>query len=375
MKKTFFYLLSLSLGSLLNAQVSESCDCAVDTLGYSSFIQTLNPDENASFQFQVNGTFAVAYGVIDSSTPTQVQNLIDNYPNVTTIVMHSCPGSADDNANLQAAQLIYNAGYKMYLPLGGFIASGGTDMFLAGSTRVVDVTPDAVGVHSWSEDENGTVTATDYPVGHISHQPYIDYYMAIGFTQEEAEAFYYFTINSAPFTSVHWMTQLELDLYKVRTCKYSENPTYSVSITSDELKADLANKSYQWIDCSNNEEILNATNQTFTPSFNGSYAVIVSETECSDTSVCIEVSALSTIELNTELDIYTNPNNGILQMSIPDVLPCIEIGVYDSLGKLYNQYKYKNTSKVELNLPDKSGIYILHIKMDDKTIEYKAIRY
>jgi len=145
--------------TLLNAQVSESCDCSVDTARYSVFLPTLSPNENATFQFHVNGTFAVAYGVIGSSTPTVVQNLINNNPNVTTIVMYACPGSEDDESNLQASMLIYNTGYKMYLPLNGWIASGAVDMFLAGSTRVVEVTPDAVGVHSWSD---GTNDATFY---------------------------------------------------------------------------------------------------------------------------------------------------------------------------------------------------------------------
>lgn len=378
MKKTLFYLLSLSLGSLLNAQVSESCDCTVDTVGYSTFLPTLSISENGPFKLKTHGTFAVAYGVIDASTPGEVQNLIDNNPNVTTIIMYACPGSANDEANLQAAQLIYNHGYKMYLPHNGFIASGGTDMFLAGSTRVVEVTPEAVGVHSWAEDANGNVTATDYPVGHANHQPYIDYYINIGFTQAEAEAFYYFTINSAPFSSVHWMTQAELDLYKVRTCKYAETPTYSVSVIDDTLKADLDNKTYQWIDCSDHSEISNATNQTFTPPSNGTYAVIVTETACSDTSACITVSALSTPELGTSLndllDIYTNATTGAIQLSSKNSEANLELSIYDSLGKLHVKKEYQNATDIKLDLPATSGIYILHIKQNGKISTYKALK-
>ncbi len=374
MKKTFFYLLSLGLIYLGNAQVSESCDCSVDTLGYSNFIQTLNPSESATFQFHIHQTFAVAYGVIDNTTPTVVQNLIDNNPDVTTIVMYACPGSANDEANLQASQLIYDHGYKMYLPHQGFIASGATDMFLAGSTRIVENTPDAVGVHSWAEDENGNVTATDYPVGHIKHQPYIDYYMNIGFTQAEAEAFYYFTINSSPFTSVHWMTDAELDLYKVRTCRYAENPNYSVSLIADTLKADLDNKIYQWLDCSTNMAIPNATNQSFTPTSNGTYAVIITETECSDTSECITISALNTLELDQSLNVFTDPNTGIIQLNSKEIWSELSISIYDNLGKLVSINTYNQSSYVEFSLPTISGLYFLNIKKDNTTTNYKVIR-
>ena len=93
-----FATLTVSIG---NAQVSESCECSVDTAGYAAFLPTLNPDENATFQFHVSGTFALAYGVIGSTTPSVVQDLITNNPTVTTIIMYACPGSEDDNANLQ----------------------------------------------------------------------------------------------------------------------------------------------------------------------------------------------------------------------------------------------------------------------------------
>lgn len=67
-------------------------------------------------------------------------------------------------------------------------------------------------MHSWGGDN---VTATDFPVGHAHHLPYIEYYVAVGFTQKEAEDFYYFTINAAAFDEIHWMTEEEIDLYKV----------------------------------------------------------------------------------------------------------------------------------------------------------------
>ena len=222
MKKSFIFLLIFTY----SFSFAQNSDCLVDTIGYSSFLQTLNPVEDATFQLHVNGSFAVAYGVIGRNTPNIVQDLIDNYPLVTTIIMYACPGSNDDDANLEASILIHNHGYKMYLPLDGWVASGATDMFLAGSLRVVEVTVESVGVHSWS---SGTKEATDYPVGDAVHKPYIDYYINIGFTQQEAEDFYYFTINSATANGIYWMTEAEIDKYKIRTCYHSTNLINSIT--------------------------------------------------------------------------------------------------------------------------------------------------
>ncbi len=92
------------------------------------------------------------------------------------------------------------------------IASGSVDLFLAGTNRSRD-TGSQIGVHAWS-DGNGT-EATEYPVGHIEHQGAIDYYIDMGFSQADAEAFYYFTIQAAPASSIHWMTDAEIDQYKL----------------------------------------------------------------------------------------------------------------------------------------------------------------
>lgn len=363
MMKSNLFLLFFGLFSVVKAQVSESCDCVVDTAGYSNYVTTLNINYYASFNFNIHGTFAVAFGVIDGDTPSKVQNLIDNHPTVTTIIMHSVPGSMNDNANLQASQLIYNHGYKMYLPHGGFVASGGTDMLLAGSIRVIEITQDAVGVHSWAEDEQGNVTATDYPVGHANHQPYINYYMSLGFSQSEAENFYYFTINSAPFSGVHWMTQAELDLYKVRSCRYSEAPEYSVSNNGTTLKADLGNKEYQWINCSTNQPISGETTATFTPQTNGEYAVIVTETGCQDTSECMAFSSLNIVEDHNEnaISLINNPNVDYLEVVFQEKIDRATIQMIDMRGRYITKSSVSGNDRFRITKPKIKGVYILEI--------------
>ena len=39
--------------------------------------------------------------------------------------------------------------------------------------------------------------------------------MEMGFSQADAEAFYYFTINAAPAADVHWMTDGEIEQYQL----------------------------------------------------------------------------------------------------------------------------------------------------------------
>ena len=152
-------------------------------------------------------------GVINSSSLTNFNNLISQFPNIELINIKECEGSMDDITNLQVAPKVYQRGIKTHLMDNGLIASGGVDFYLAGIKRTRGTTTQ-IGVHSWSDGTNG---ATAFPVGHAYHQKYIDYYESIGFTQTEAEDFYYFTINAASANSIHWMTEAEIEQYKILT--------------------------------------------------------------------------------------------------------------------------------------------------------------
>jgi len=123
-------------------------------------------------------------------------------------VMQNVPGSMDDDINLLASMEIRNRGINTHIPADGMVASGGTDMFLAGVKRTIE-TGAKIGVHSWS-DGSGKA-ALDYPKGNQVHDIYLDYYNAIGISTE----FYWYTLSAASADNIHWMTIEEIAKYKV----------------------------------------------------------------------------------------------------------------------------------------------------------------
>jgi hypothetical protein len=150
-------------------------------------------------------------GVINSSALDEFKDLAIGNPKIKRIEIVNCDGSINDEINLELAKYIYDNSYEIHLLENGLIASGGTDLFLAGRKRTIGKKT-KIGVHSWAGDNE---VATDYPVGHTNHLAYINYYVSAGFTQQQAEDFYYFTINSAPADSIHWMTEEEINAYNI----------------------------------------------------------------------------------------------------------------------------------------------------------------
>lgn len=79
------------------------------------------------------------------------------------------------------------------------------------------------------------------------------------------------------------------------------------------ISASTTGATYQWINCATNSPIAGENGQSFTATANGSYAVIVTEGSCSDTSACVTISTVGLTDYNflNALTIYPNPSKGI----------------------------------------------------------------
>jgi hypothetical protein len=192
-------------------------------LGSLLFLNSCNNDDDKSttssreqgiFKVLDDDTTIEMNGVIGSQSLNHFNSLYAAFPNVNKVNIKQCDGSEDDETNLQLSVRVHQLGIDTHLLDNGLIASGGVDFFLAGVQRTKGINTQ-IGVHSWS-DGNGT-EATDFPVGHTNHLPYINYYVSVGFTQQQAEDFYYFTINAASASSIHWMTDQEIVQYNILT--------------------------------------------------------------------------------------------------------------------------------------------------------------
>jgi PKD repeat protein len=100
----------------------------------------------------------------------------------------------------------------------------------------------------------------------------------------------------------------------------------TISISGITMTSAAANATWQWINCTTNLPVAGATSASFTPSANGSYAVIVTQNGCGDTSECIAITTvgLDQLSVNDLLVISPNPSKGLFVL-------------YDQQAALYNQ--------------------------------------
>ena len=96
------------------------------------------------------------------------------------------------------------------------------------------------------------------------------------------------------------------------------SPGYEMDVTLEGTTLSVAEEgeTYQWVDCNDGfAEIDEATEQSYEVLEDGSYAVIVSDGECTDTSDCFVFEGLSISEFETgQFKVYPNPTNGSFQV-------------------------------------------------------------
>lgn len=141
--------------------------------------------------------------------------------------------------------------------------------------------------------------------------------------------------------------------------------TIDGTVTNDgaTLTSNQNGATYQWLDCDNgNAAISGATNQSYTPSTAGNYAVEISMGSCSEVSSCEMIANSAGIDDVTlsHVSIYPNPSNGVFKVEIKEESDIQSYSITTVDGKLVKASTniVDNQFKIDLSKESK-GVYFL----------------
>jgi PKD repeat protein len=139
------------------------------------------------------------------------------------------------------------------------------------------------------------------------------------------------------------------------------------------ITATAVGATYQWLDCNNAfAYIVGETNQMFTATVTGDYAVEVTMNGCTDTSACehIIVTGINNIDKDQDFKIYPNPTKDIINIITSINNGSIEI--IDVTGK--HIVSFNNIIK-SIDVSDFSkGVYFLKMSTQEGVITRKFIK-
>lgn len=149
-----------------------------------------------------------------------------------------------------------------------------------------------------------------------------------------------------------------------------------VASSQGNLSVDIANASYQWKECLNNQlvSIEQATNQTFAASPGKSYAVEVTKGVCVTVSTCLGTSLSTAVDSGTEnlFSVYPNPAGSFVHIAFQNNISALKL--VDLSGKvLYEVLKLaSNDYTLDVSIFN-NGVYILQFEAVDGKIYHKIL--
>lgn len=148
--------------------------------------------------------------------------------------------------------------------------------------------------------------------------------------------------------------------------------TSGITITANNAMA-----GYQWLDCNNGfAAIPGAISQSFTPSANGSFAVELTQSGCTDTSACVPVTSVGMIEntFNGQITLYPNPTYGPLHIVSGNEFGNTLLIVRNLLGQEVYRKNHTVTDCLDLTLDGAAGVYSVEIADGEKRAILKVIK-
>ncbi|PKR79449.1 hypothetical protein CW751_15070, partial [Brumimicrobium salinarum] len=115
----------------------------------------------------------------------------------------------------------------------------------------------------------------------------------------------------------------------------------------------------------------------YTPTQSGSYAVIIAQNGCQDTSSCQSIQLASLKEITSEeVIIFPNPSSGNFSLNIGDqFLGKLEITIYSALGqRVYFQETTANSKQLSISCAHlEEGAYVVNISNETKQVNARLL--
>ncbi len=149
----------------------------------------------------------------------------------------------------------------------------------------------------------------------------------------------------------------------------------TTSLAGVTISANQNGATYQWIDCGNaNAPIAGATNQSYTPTVNGSYAVIVTVSGCSDTTACVAITTIGLAEttFGDGLSVYPNPSNGVFTIELTDA--SANVVITNAIGEFVTQMTVVNGLNTLDLQHEADGVYFINVTSENKQQVIKIVK-
>jgi hypothetical protein len=150
----------------------------------------------------------------------------------------------------------------------------------------------------------------------------------------------------------------------------------SVTQIDNTLISNNENVTFTWLNCQDGSLIENEVSSTFEPQENGSYALVIYDGLCYDTSACFTFSNLSfqNKDKNQVVNIYPNPTSGLLKVVFTSAGTKSRVIVHDLVGKQVAFIDEPEGNHLEVDMTKLAkGIYLVDVFIDNNLVKTEKV--
>ncbi|MFT4602076.1 MAG: hypothetical protein ACI857_002262 [Arenicella sp.] len=150
------------------------------------------------------------------------------------------------------------------------------------------------------------------------------------------------------------------------------SPNNGITVSGVTITADESGATYQWVDCNDsNSAIAGETNQSYTPTVTGDYAVEVTLNGCTSTSPCTLIDFTSIgEETSSFVSVYPNPTSSEITISVDGIFTYQVLNV---LGQVIAGDTGNKVEKVDLG-DFSNGVYFVKVNMNEFEQTIKVVK-
>lgn len=150
-------------------------------------------------------------------------------------------------------------------------------------------------------------------------------------------------------------------------------PTMTATDNNDLTITASTATSYQWINCATGQAIAGETNQIFTATANGNYAVVGTSADgCSDTSACVLIDYMGLDDQAVmQVSMAPNPTSDLVVCHFSTLSAVVNIR--DAQGKMIDSKQVNNGQQISLKALN-SGIYFFEITSEQGRVVKRIVK-
>jgi hypothetical protein len=141
------------------------------------------------------------------------------------------------------------------------------------------------------------------------------------------------------------------------------------------ISVDSLATTYQWLNCDSGfSPVSGEINQNFTALVNGNYSVLITDSQCADTSACVQITTVGlTNQTTSEISIHPNPVTNELIIELTNNYEIVRFDSLNSAGQVVYQGFVKEKTIVN-TAHFSTGLYQIRFENRDQFEVLKFVK-